>query len=44
MKRGRDNKEKKSSSIVDGFKKLAIATVIFGILWVLVFTFFWFGD
>ena len=44
MKIPSDNEEKKNSSITDGLKKLAIATVIFGILWVLVFTFFWVGD
>ena len=44
MRRPSGKKEKKSSSIADGFKKLAIAAVIFGIVYLLIFTFFWFGD
>ena len=44
MKRHSDEKKRKGSSIADGFKKLVIATAIFGIAWVLFFTFCWVGD
>ena len=43
MKKHSDEKKKKGSSVADGFKKLAIATAIFGIAWVLFFTVNWCG-
>ena len=44
MKRHSEEKKKKSNSIADGFKKLAIITVAFGIAYVLFFTSCWGGD
>ena len=44
MKKHRDEKKRKGNSIANGFKKLAIAAVIFGILYVLFFTFYWPGN
>ena len=43
MKRQSDEKPK-GGSIAAGFKKLAIASVIFGISYVLFFTFCWGGN
>ena len=43
MKR-QSNEKPKGSSIASGFRKLAIATVLFGISYVLFFTFCWGGD
>ena len=43
MKRQSDEKPK-GSSIAAGLRKLAIATVVFGISYVLFFTFCWGGD
>ena len=37
-------KKKKGNSTADGLKKLAIATVAFGISYVLFFTFCWGGN
>ncbi len=44
MKRSEDDKEKKSGSLADGPKKLAVAAMVFGIAYVMFPSFCWFNN